>query len=54
MKTWTVFFKIVGHVSIEVEAVSEDDAVNRAAEMVSMENIEDWDIVRSSGEAKEA
>jgi hypothetical protein len=53
MKTWTVIFRISGYGSIEVDAENEDDAIISAAEVFSTEDIDDWDIVRSSAEAKE-
>jgi hypothetical protein len=53
MKSWTVFFRISGHGSIEVDAENEDDAIISAAEVFSTADIDDWDIVKSSAEAKE-
>jgi hypothetical protein len=53
MKTWTVFFRISGHGSIEVDAENEDDAIISAADVFSMLDVDDWDIVKSSAEAKE-
>lgn len=42
MKTYTVTLPIAGHAYVTVEAEDEKQAIEKALEEVTIENIEDW------------
>ncbi len=46
MKTYEVTLPIVGIAFLTVEAESEEDAISKAIDEVSMEHIEEWDALR--------
>lgn len=50
-KTWVVSFEVKGVASIEVEAPDELTALWNAKTEITLANLDDWDIVASSGEA---
>ncbi|EPZ47610.1 hypothetical protein [Alicyclobacillus acidoterrestris] len=46
MKTYIVEIPLTGYVSVEVEAESEQEAIDRAFEEAQLEHIEEWDLHR--------
>ena len=51
MKTYEVTLPITGHIYIVVEADSEEDAIERAMEQYSRDDIENWEATESGAEA---
>jgi len=42
-KKWSVMIPMAGHLYVEVEADSEEDAIEKASEVATLDNLESWD-----------
>lgn len=50
MKTYSVVIPIAGHAFLDVEAESEEDAIDKAIDEVTIDNIEQWEGLRRFNE----
>jgi len=46
MKTYLVTVPVAGHATIEVEAESEDQAIEKAIDEVNIDHLESWESLR--------
>ena len=45
MKTYSVTLPIAGHAHLDVEAESEDEAIQKALEQVTLGDVDNWEAV---------
>ncbi len=46
MPNYNVLLPIAGHASVQVEAESEDDAIEKALEEVTIDHVETWEALK--------
>jgi len=50
MKTWVVTVPIAGHAYVTIEAESEEDAINKAIDTVTLQDVEEWQAIKQFNE----
>ncbi len=45
-KTWGVTIPMAGHLYVEVEAASEDEAIEKAFDEATLSDLESWEAIR--------
>lgn len=45
-KTWGVTLPIAGHLYLEIEATSDDEAIEKAFDTATLDDLESWEAIR--------